>query len=97
MNKLIRSTLIITFGPSHSVYFTHPEKERREMFPNKCMPFLTIYQETRDNSIEASLPEKDMTIKLLTNRIADIELHQKETSEILRHLTPEKLQKIMNS
>ena len=84
-------------GHSHSVYFTHPEKERREIYRTKCMPFLTIYQETRDNSIEASLREKDMTIKLLTNRIADIELHQKETSEILRHLTPEKLQKIMNS
>jgi integrase len=84
-------------GHNHSVYWTHKETERREIYLTKCMPFLTIYQETRDNSIEAALREKDQTIKLLTNRIANIELNQKETSEILRHLTPEKLQKIMNS
>ena len=57
------------------------------------MPFLTIYQETRDNSIEAALQEKDQTIKLLTNRIADLELHQKTQTEILKHLTPEILEK----
>ena len=84
-------------GHHHSVYWTHTEKERSNIYRTKCMPFLTVYQETRDNSIEAALREKDQTIKLLTNRIADIELHQKETSEILRHLTPEKLQKILNS
>jgi integrase len=84
-------------GHNHSVYWTHKEPERREIYRTKCMPFLTIYQETRDNTIENALREKDITIKLLTNRIADIELHQKETSEILRHLTPEKLQKIINS
>ena len=84
-------------GHHHSVYWTHTEKERCNIYRTKCMPFLTVYQETRDNSIEAALREKDQTIKLLTNRIADIELHQKETSEILRHLTPEKLQKIMIS
>jgi integrase len=84
-------------GHHHSVYWTHKETERCSIYRTKCMPFLTVYQETRDNSIEAALREKDQTIKLLTNRIADIELHQKETSEILRHLTPEKLQKITNS
>jgi integrase len=84
-------------GHNHSVYWTHKEQERRELYLTKCMPFLTIYQETRDNTIENALREKDMTIKLLTNRITDIELHQKEQSEILKHLTPEKLQKIMNS
>jgi integrase len=83
-------------GHHHSVYWTHKEQERRDLYRTKCMPFLTIYQETRDNTIEAALREKDQTIKLLTNRIADIEFHQKETSEILRHLTPEKLQKIIN-
>jgi integrase len=84
-------------GHNHSVYWTHKEQERREIYRTKCMPFLTIYQDTRDNTIEDALREKDQTIKLLTNRIADIELQQKETSEILRHLTPEKLQKIINS
>ena len=84
-------------GHHHSSYWTHKESDRCEIYRTKCMPFLTIYQETRDNSIEAALREKDQTIKLLTNRIADIELHQKEQSEILKHLTPEKLEKIMNS
>lgn len=84
-------------GHHHSSYWTHKESERHEIYRTKCMPFLTVYQETRDSTIEAALREKDQTIRLLTNRITDIELHQKETSEILRHLTPEKLQRIMNS
>jgi integrase len=83
-------------GHHHSVYWTHNEQERREIYRTKCMPFLTIYQETRDSSIEAALREKDMTIRLLTNRIADIEFQQKEQSEILKNLTPEILEKIIN-
>jgi len=84
-------------GHHHSVYWTHKETERRNIYHTKCMPFLTIYQETRDNTIENALREKDITIKLLTNRIADIELHQKTQSEILKHLTPELLERIRNS
>ena len=84
-------------GHNHSVYWTHKEQERREIYRTKCMPFLTIYQETRDNTIENALREKDRTIKLLTNRIADIELHQKETSELLKQLTPELLERIRKS
>jgi hypothetical protein len=48
------------------------------------MPFLTVYQETRDNTIEASLKEKDRTIKLLTSRIADIEHDQKIIKDLLQ-------------
>jgi len=84
-------------GHHHSVYWTHKEQERCEIYRTKRMPFLTVYQETRDNSIEAALREKDQTIKLLTNRIADIELHQKTQSEILKHLTPELLERIKKS
>ena len=84
-------------GHNHSVYWTHKEEARREIYRTKCMPFLTIYQETRDNTIEDALQEKDRTIKLLTNRIADIELHQKETSELLKQLTPELLERIRKS
>jgi integrase len=84
-------------GHNHSVYWTHKEPERREIYRTKCMPFLTIYQETRDNTIENALREKDRTIKLLTNRIGDIELHQKETSELLKQLTPELLERIRKS
>ncbi|MGH9987406.1 MAG: tyrosine-type recombinase/integrase, partial [Nitrososphaeraceae archaeon] len=84
-------------GHHHSVYWTHKETERRELYRTKCMPFLTIYQETRDNSLEATLREKDITIKLLTNRITDIELHQKEQSEILKNLTPDLLERIRKS
>jgi integrase len=84
-------------GHHHSPYWTHRESERREIYRIKCIPFLTIYQETRDNTIEAALQEKDRTIRLLTNRIANIELHQKETSEVLKHLTPELLERISKS
>ena len=48
------------------------------------MPFLTVYQETRDNTIEDALREKDLTIKLLTNRIADIEHDQKIIMDLLQ-------------
>jgi hypothetical protein len=59
------------------------------------MPFLTIYQETRDNTIEAALREKDRTIKLLTNRIADIEHDQKIIIDLLQE--PEQLKKKLES
>jgi integrase len=76
-------------GHNHSVYWTHTEKERREIYRTKCMPFLTIYQETRDNTIEDALREKDLTIKLLTNRIADIEHNQKILMDLMQD--PEQL------
>jgi hypothetical protein len=59
------------------------------------MPFLTIYPETRDNTIEAALREKDRTIKLLTNRIADIEHDQKIIIDLLQE--PEQLKKKLES
>lgn len=78
-------------GHNHSVYWTHKESERRNMYASKCMPFLTIYQETRDDTIESALKEKDRTIKLLTNRIADIEHNQKLMQKLLQD--PELLRK----
>jgi hypothetical protein len=59
------------------------------------MPFLTVYQETRDNTIEDALKEKDRTIKLLTNRIADIEHDQKIIMDLLQD--PEQLKKKLES
>jgi integrase len=82
-------------GHHHSVYWTHKEEERREIYRTKCMPFLTIYQETRDNIIENALREKDITIKLLTKQMAILEQNQKEMSDLLKH--PEKLKALMNS
>jgi integrase len=81
-------------GHHHSTYWTHKESERREIYRTKCMPFLTVYQETRDNTIEATLKEKDRTIKLLTNRMADIEHNQKIMQNLLRD--PELLRKKLN-
>jgi integrase len=82
-------------GHNFSTYWTHSEKERRNTYAIKCMPFLTIYQETRDNTIETSLKEKDRTIKILTNRIADIEHDQKIIMDLLQD--PEQLKKKLNS
>lgn len=82
-------------GHNHSVYWTHKEQERREIYRTKCMPFLTIYQETRDNTIETALREKDRTIKLLTSRIADIEHDQKTIMDLLQD--PEQLKKKLES
>jgi integrase len=52
-------------GHHHSVYWTHKESERQDIYRTRCMPFLTIYQETRDNTIESTLKEKDREIALL--------------------------------
>jgi len=71
-------------GHNHSVYWTHKEQERREIFRTKCMPFLTVYQDTRSNTLEDALREKDKTIKLLTNRIADVEHDQALIMELLQ-------------
>jgi integrase len=72
-------------GHNHSVYWTHKEHERRNIYLKKCMPFLTIYQDARSDTIETSLREKDRTIKLLINRIADIEHDQKIIMDLLQH------------
>ncbi len=71
-------------GHHHSVYWTHKESERRRIYFGKCMPFLTVYQDTRDNTIEDALKEKDRTIRLLTNRIADIEYNQKIVMDLMK-------------
>jgi small-conductance mechanosensitive channel len=39
------------------------------------MPFLTVYQETRDNSLESAAQEKERTIRLLANRLAEKDQH----------------------
>jgi small-conductance mechanosensitive channel len=39
------------------------------------MPFLTVYQETRDNSLESAAQEKERTIRLLANRLAEKDKH----------------------
>ena len=71
-------------GHHHSVYWIHTEKERGNLYKTKCMPFLTIYQEMRDNTIENALREKDRTIKLHTNRIADVENDYKIIKDLLQ-------------
>jgi integrase len=84
-------------GHSNSPYWTHKESERRNIYLTKCMPFLTIYQDSRSITLEEALQEERRNNKLLTNRITDIELHQKEMSEILQNLTPELLKRIKES
>jgi small-conductance mechanosensitive channel len=39
------------------------------------MPFLTVYQETRDNSLESAAQEKERTIRLLANRLVEKDQH----------------------
>ncbi|MGH9953184.1 MAG: site-specific integrase, partial [Nitrososphaeraceae archaeon] len=88
-------------GHNHSVYWTRKEPERRKIYLQKCMPHLTILDytelDTRSKNIESAMKEKDRTIKLMANRMAEIELHQKEMSEVLQNLTPELLERIRKS
>jgi integrase len=70
-------------GHNHSVYWTHKEQERREIYRTKCMPFLTIYQETRDDSIETALKEKNSEIQLLRRQIEIIQSDQEKVRKLL--------------
>jgi hypothetical protein len=62
-------------GHHHSEYWTHKEPELRDIYLKKCMPFLTVYQETRDNSLESAAQEKERTIRLLANRLVEKDQH----------------------
>jgi integrase len=70
-------------GHHHSVYWTHNESERRNIYLTKCMPFLTIYQETRDDSIENALKEKNTEIQLLRRQIEVIRNDQEKVHKLL--------------
>ena len=48
------------------------------------MPFLTIYQETCDNTMETTLREKERAIKLLSNRLADVERDQRMIMNLIQ-------------
>jgi hypothetical protein len=81
-------------GHNHSVYWTHKEQERLNIYKTKCMPFLTIHQDARNDTIETALHEKDKAIQQLTKQMAIMEQNQKEMSDLLKH--PEKLKALMN-
>ena len=70
-------------GHHHSVYWTHTEKERRNLYRTKCMPFLTIYQDTRDDTIETALKEKNTEIQLLRRQIEIIRNDQEQVRKLL--------------
>ena len=56
-------------GHNKSPYYTKKETERREIYANKCMKYLTLLDyttlEARGKSIEANLQEKDREIEEL--------------------------------
>lgn len=70
-------------GHSNSPYWTHKESERREIYRTKCMSFLTIYQETRDDTIENALKEKNSEIQLLRKQIEIIRNDQEKVRKLL--------------
>jgi integrase len=55
-------------GHHHSSYWTHKESERHNIYRTKCMPFLTVYQDTRNNTIEEALKIKDKAIQTLQSQ-----------------------------
>jgi integrase len=70
-------------GHNHSVYWTHKEQEKRDIYRTKCMPFLTIYQQTRDNSIEAAYKEQNTELQILRKQIEIIQNDQEKVRELL--------------
>jgi integrase len=95
-------------GHNHSVYWTHKEPERRSIYATRCMPSLTVLDysslDARSKNIEMAMKEKDKAISQLTKQVKDMEehykrmeQHQKTQYEILKHLTPEILERIRQS
>jgi len=70
-------------GHNHSVYWTHKEQEKRDIYRTKCMPFLTIYQQTRDNSIEAAYKEQNTELQILRKQIEIIQNDQEKVRKLL--------------
>lgn len=86
-------------GHDHSVYCGKKEPERHNIYAKKCMPHLTILDysslDTRSKNIENALREKDRTIKLLDNRIADLERDQKIIMDLIQD--PDQFKKKLDS
>jgi hypothetical protein len=63
-------------GHNHSVYWTHTENERREIYTTKCMPSLTVLGysslDARSKNIEVAMKEKDQEIVMLKKDIKDM-------------------------
>jgi integrase len=92
-------------GHNHSVYWTHKEVERRNIYFKKCMPYLTILDYTkldaRSKNIEIALKEKDKAIQLLTRQMTEMQqTHQemKEYRDEMRALlrNPKKLREMIS-
>ncbi|MGA7367954.1 MAG: tyrosine-type recombinase/integrase [Nitrososphaeraceae archaeon] len=72
-------------GHNHSVYWTHTEKERREIYAERCMPNLTVLDytllDTQQKNIQAKLEVKDKQIEEL--RKADSQ-KEKQIEEMIQ-------------
>jgi integrase len=59
-------------GHNHSVYWTRKEIERRQIYVEKCMPYLTILDysklSTRSKNIELKMQEKDKQIEEMMHK-----------------------------
>lgn len=64
-------------GHSKSPYYTIKEQERKRMFTEKCMKYLTFLDYTTldaaGKSVEAKLSEKDQEIEALKKKMAEME------------------------
>jgi hypothetical protein len=101
---LIENSLLDILGGLDVNYDRTSEEDRLQEYL-KAMNLLTISPENRlrkelhdkDQIINYTLVEKDMQIQQLSKKIEIMEQHQKEQSEILKNLSPKKLQDIMNT
>jgi integrase len=93
------------FSRGLDVNYDRTSEEDRLQEYLKAMDLLTISPENRlrkelhdkDQIINHTLLEKDMQIQRLSKKMEIMEQHQKEQSEILKNLSPKKLQEIMNT
>jgi hypothetical protein len=73
-------------GHTKSPYYTIKEQERREIYTNKCMKYLTFLDyttlEARGKSIEVKLREKDREIQAMKDKYeSEIEAIRDETNQ----------------
>ncbi len=74
-------------GHNHSVYWTHTEKERREIYLQKCMPSLTILDYTAIDKVQKNIQDelhvKDKQIQELMQFKQEIQVMLNEPEKFI--------------
>lgn len=75
-------------GHNHSVYWTHKDNEKAEIYRTKCMNALTILDytaiDTRSKNIEIAMKERDQEIAILNRSVKELQVLLQEPEKFIR-------------